>query len=488
MLHLDDFLTWPWAIVLWAVHLLLFILVMAHCLQRRRESTSALLWLFIAWSIPLFGAIIYLVFGVDRVIDKGFQKHRADQRLLTARKATLSRHSGVIELADPFSRDINRAMDSMFPEHPLMAGNDIVPLLDGDEAFPKMLEAISKAERNINLMTFIIDDDVVGRKFLDALAERARSGVTVRLIYDRFGSTFALWRGLFRRYKHTRNMHIVGWTQANPWKRQIQVNLRNHRKILVVDGRHAFIGGINLHVEHTTRDGRPPIRDYHFSVRGPIVHDLQYTFMRDWFFMTDENPSDLLNAENFPVLDSVGSHAVRVVNGGPASEMEAIADVIFMAIVAARRQVLAVTPYFVPHRDLVGAMRAAALRGVDIRLVVPKINNHLAAGFASKALYEDLLNAGVRIYERRPPFMHAKALVVDDAFAFIGTSNLDVRSFRLDYETNLAICDSGFAGRLKQLVLDDIAQSHEVKKAVWARRSQRERVLENLCSLLVPVL
>ena len=165
MLHLDDFLTWPWAIVVWAVHLLLFILVAAHCLQRRRESTSALLWLFIAWSIPLLGALIYLVFGIDRVVDKGFLKHRADQRLLSARRATISRHAGVIQLADPFSIDINRAMDSMFPDHPLMGGNHIVPLLDGDEAFPKMLEAISKAERNINLMTFIIDDDAVGRKF-----------------------------------------------------------------------------------------------------------------------------------------------------------------------------------------------------------------------------------------------------------------------------------------------------------------------------------
>lgn len=488
MVHLDDFLTWPWAVIAWSAHLVLVLLVSSHCLQRRRESTSALLWIVIAWSVPALGALAYLVFGIDRVQDKGFQKHMADRRLLAARKATVAFPRGSAELSDPFARDINRAMDSMFPDHPLMGGNQLEPLVDGDQAFPRMMDAIRGAKNNINLVTFIIADDQVGREILDLLAEKAKVGVTVRVLYDRFGSTFALWRGLFRRYRNIRNMRLIGWTQANPLKRQFQVNLRNHRKILVVDGKQAFIGGINLHDDHITRKGRPPIRDYHFAVRGPIVHDLQYTFMRDWFFMTDEDPAELLREENFPPLGPEGDQAVRVVNGGPASEMESIADVFFMAIVAARRQVLAVTPYFVPHRDIVGAMRAAALRGVDVKLVVPEQNNHLAAGFASKALYEDLLSAGVRIFERRPPFMHAKALVVDDVFAFIGTSNLDVRSFRLDYETNLAVCDTAFAERLKMLVLEDIGLSNEIELAAWSKRPVLERVLENLCSLLVPVL
>lgn len=489
MFHLDDFISsWPWTLIAWCIHLILLGLVSAHCLQRRREATSALLWIVIAWTVPVFGAAFYLIVGVDRIQDKGFQKHLADQRLLAARKATVTLQTGGIEPADSFSKDINRAMDSMFPDHLLLGGNEIVPLVDGDEAFPRMMEAISKAERSINLVTFIIDDDEVGRSILDLLAEKAKSGVTVRVLYDRFGSTYALWRGLFRRYRNIKNLSLIGWTQANPLKRQFQVNLRNHRKILVVDGRQAFIGGINLHNAHTTRGTRAAIRDYHFSVRGPIVHDLQYTFMRDWFFMTDEDPTVLLTEDNFPPLGLVGDQAIRVVNGGPASEMESLADVFFMAIVAARRQVLAVTPYFVPHRDIVGAMRAAALRGVDVKLVVPKHNNHVAAGFASRALYEDLLNAGVRIFERRPPFMHAKALLVDDVFAFIGTSNLDVRSFRLDYETNLAVCDSRFAEQLKELVLEDIDLSDEVELAVWLKRPARERVMENLCSLLVPVL
>ncbi|MEI6808875.1 MAG: phospholipase D-like domain-containing protein, partial [bacterium] len=253
MFHLDDFISsWPWTLIAWCIHLILLGLVSAHCLQRRRESTSALLWIVIAWSIPVFGAVVYLIFGVDRVHDKGFQKHLADQRLLAARKSTVSLQKRVIDPPDSFSKDINRAMDSMFPDHLLMGGNEIVPLVDGDEAFPQMMEAIRKAEHSINLVTFIIDDDEVGRSILDLLAAKARAGVTVRVLYDRFGSTYALWRGLFRRYRNIKNLSLIGWTQANPLKRQFQVNLRNHRKIMVVDGKHAFIGGINLHNAHIT--------------------------------------------------------------------------------------------------------------------------------------------------------------------------------------------------------------------------------------------
>jgi len=488
MFHVADWFLWPWPLGAWGFHILLFVLVASHCLQRRREATSALLWMVVVWSIPLIGPILYLMFGIDRVHVKGFQKHLADQRLLAARRAINQPVAHVAISGDAFSRELNRGMDSMMPDHPLMGGNEILPLVTGDEAFPAMIASIRKAERTINMATFIISDDAIGRQVLDLLAEKARSGVKVRFMYDRFGSTYALLGGMFRRYRSIKNLRIVGWTQANPLKHQFQVNLRNHRKILVVDGKQAFIGGINIHEEHASRGGKLAIRDYHFSVRGPIVQELQYTFMRDWFFMTDEAPSTLLGEDNFPALESVGSCAARVVNGGPADGIESIADVFFMAIVSAHRQVIAVTPYFVPNHDIIQAMRSAALRGVEVKLVVPLENNHISAGFASRALYEDLLNAGVRIFERQPPFMHAKALIVDDEFAYIGTSNLDIRSFRLDYETNLAVCNTMFAERLKRIVIDDIEQSTEVKWAAWVNRPLHQRVLENLFSLLVPVL
>jgi len=257
----------------------------------------------------------------------------------------------------------------------------------------------------------------------------------------------------------------------------------------VLDGQSAFFGGINLHVENITQSGQPPIRDYHFAVQGPIVQELQYSFLRDWYFMTDEDPESLLQQAYFPHVPAAGSALARVVNSGPTpDEMENIADVLFECLVSARRQLLVVTPYFVPPQDILHAFRAAASRGVDVRLVVPKYNNHFYAGLAGKALYEEMLVAGVRIFERQPPFMHAKALLLDDSLALIGSANLDVRSLRLNYETNLLVFDTDSVNALKRIVLDDIAQSDELSLRDWQTRPVAHRLLENFCHLLMPIL
>jgi cardiolipin synthase len=224
-------------------------------------------------------------------------------------------------------------------------------------------------------------------------------------------------------------------------------------------------------------------------LRGPVVQELQYTFMRDWYFMTDEDPAELLRESYFPHLAPAGPAMIRVVNSGPAgSEMEALSDVLFMAIVSARKQILAVTPYFVPPHEIVRGLRAAAQKGVDVRLIVPRKNNHVYAGMAGRARYEELLEAGVRVFERQEPFIHAKALIIDDTLAVVGSANMDMRSFRLNYETNLLVFDDRFLNELKRIVLDDLARSEELDLAEWRRRPVCRQMLENLCYLMMPVL
>jgi cardiolipin synthase len=484
----------------WAVHFLIFLLVCSHCLKTRREATSTLLWIFVTAVFPIIGPLAYISFGIDRVPNKGFRKQIKDQRLLAERKARedealpLAYWQSVHEdvAAEPpagIGKDIDRAMNSLLSEYPLLGGNEIRPLVNGDEAYPAMLDAIRHAQHHVHLQCFLIRNDSTGREFLDLLAEKARSGVQVRLLFDRFGSAYASIGGFFRKYRHIPNMQVIGWTQANPLKRQFQINLRNHRKVLVVDGKEAFFGGINLHDDHKTVKDRQPIRDYHFAVRGPIVQELQYSFMRDWYFMTDEDPEILLTEFHFPHLAPVGNAMIRLINSGPTfSEMEVISDIFFMALTAAHKQILAVTPYFVPSRDIVQAFRAAALRGVDVRLIVPAKNNHVYAGLAGCALYEDLLDAGVRIFERHPPFMHAKALIVDDGTALVGTANMDVRSLRLNYETNVAVYDDAFINRLKEIVLEEISLSDEINLGEWRLRPSRQRIMENLSYLMMPIL
>ena len=490
---------WEWWCFGTAMHGLAFLLVCLHCLKQRREATSSLLWMFVAWSFPVVGPILYLSFGVYRVPDKGWRKHQRNQEFLAHRR---SREQESLPLAywravhearaaepeDPFAHDLNHAMDAILDEYPLLGGNKVELLVNGTEAYPAMLEAIKGARHHIHFQTFMFWNDEVGRAFLDAMAEKARDGVRVRLLYDRFGSSQAVFSGLMRRYRTVPNLEMAGWTQANLIKRQFQINLRNHRKVLVTDGRIAFTGGVNVHRENLDTDTAPAIRDYHFSLRGPIVQELQYSFLRDWYFVTETDPDELLHADHFPEIPPAGSALVRLVNSGPASELEAIEDVFFTCLTSARRQVLAVTPYFVPPPDILRAFRSAALRGVDVRLVVPRINNHVYAGLAGRALFGDLLAAGVHVFERDPPFMHAKALVVDDILALVGSANIDVRSLRLNYETDLAVYDPTFVNELKAAMLEEIARSVELDFGSWITRPFHRRLIENFCALMTPIL
>lgn len=491
--------TWSWVWLGWTLHIVSFLLVCAHCLKHRREATSAILWIFVTWSFPVIGLLCYVAIGINRVEDKGLKKHAADQKLLAESRAiaedalplaywnTIHEARGVVP-PTPFGRYLNASMRSLLPDNPLLGGNDVKVLVDGDDAYPEMLTAIENARHHIHLQTFIIRNDAIGRQMLDRLAEKARSGVKVRFLYDKFGSTYATFSGLFLRYRRTDNFFMAGWTQANIFKRQFQINLRNHRKIMVVDGQVAFTGGMNIDADNMTRDGNPPIRDYHFMINGPMVQELQYSFVRDWCFTTDESPGELLQESYFPHLETAGPVMARLVNTGPTTEMQCITDVFFMAITAARKQILAVTPYFVPPRDILRALRTAALRGVDVRLTVPLRNNHVYAGLAGRALFDELLCAGVRVFQRTPPFAHAKALIVDDEFALVGTANLDARSLQLNYETNMAVYDDNFVNRLKGIVLSDLAQSREVKLDEWRQRPVRKQILENLAHLMMPVL
>jgi len=477
------------------LHLFAVLMVTAHALHRRRVPSATILWIMTAWSFPVFGALLYLAFGVDRVPDKGLLKHEVNQSLLHERAvsdrlaygATLEQMKAMLPEPGP-ARAFNRALDAVIPDHPLLGGNRVDLLVTGDEAYPALFEALERATHHIHLMSFIIHNDRIGRRLMKLLADKARAGVKVRLMYDRFGSTGGVLSGLFLRYRGIPGLEMTGWTQANPLKRQFQLNLRNHRKIIVVDGQVAFTGGLNITEGNITRKRHPAVRDFHFKVTGPAVHELQYAFMRDWYFMTRESPAELLSPEHFPPVTPAGTVRLRMLNSGPCSEMELIADAFFIAITAAVRQVLVVTPYFAPNMDLVRALRTAALRGVDVCLLVPRKNNHFYAGWAGRALYEELLEAGVRVFERQPPFMHAKTLLVDGALAVVGSANMDVRSLRLNYETNLAVCDEGFGDRMKATVLEEFNAADEVLLSEWQRRPWRNRLAENFCSLLTPVL
>lgn len=497
----------PWGPVGGVLHVVAFALVSLNCLQLRREPSSTVLWILTAWAFPVLGPLVYLFFGINRVDEKALVKSRHDRILSETRRrresddAPLARwydvRSKAVEGGRTFALPLDTALDKVLPDHPVLGGNRVEALVTGDEALPHMVRAIREARHHIHLQSFIIGNDGVGRELMALLQAKACEGVQVRVLPDRFGSTGAVVGGLFRStLRHTQaaankgapSFQIVGWTQANPLKRQFQVNLRNHRKLLIIDGRDAFCGGVNLSDSNRTTGGRNAIRDYHFRFRGPIVHELQYTFLRDWHFMTGDSPEGLLRSDYFPPEPSDGNALCRLVNSGPGDEYRVISEVVFQALALARQEVIAVTPYFVPTPEIQQAFRAASLRGVNVRLIVPERCNHWFAGQAARAYYEELLCAGVRIYQRGPPFMHSKLLVIDGEFTLLGTANLDVRSLCLNYETNITVSGEAFADRMKELALEELSHSRELLLAEWRRRPQVERLTQNTLALLSPIL
>lgn len=479
-----------------AAHFLLGGILTYHILLHKDRPVSAVLWLAAVWTIPFVGPLGYLSFGMDRV-QRGAAERRAAQVLVQRRARlhpTFDEHvmdRAHFDLSDPHQHPgghVFRGTDPAVARNHVLRGNHAELLVDGDEFYPALLEAVEDAEASIHVQTFIIGRDRVGRRIRDALAARARDGIKVRFLYDRFGSTRAHFLRFLDEARRA-GVEVRSISQANPLKGRFQVNLRNHRKIAVVDGRTAFVGGINFHDDHAseTSDGEP-IRDYHMRLRGPAVADLQFQFVQDWVFATGSQPDRLLDERYFPDLETVGDALVQVVPGGPEVEGQGLADAFFGAISAAERSLWVVTPYFIPDEPILQAVRYAALRGVDVRLVLPGRSNHRYAEYAARALYAPLLRSGVRIFERGPPFLHAKALVVDGVYAMLGSANLDYRSLHLNFETNVEVGDPGFAGAVREQVEEEIRASREVDLQRHLERSLPRQLVENFFLLFQPIL
>ena len=477
-------------------HVILASLLSIDILLHKHRPVSAVLWLAVVWAFPYLGALGYLGFGVDRV-RRGAAEREASRELVAQRAAL---HPTFDELAMSSSRwtrpgtesqparHILRATDPAVSRNNVIAGNRAQFLVNGDEFYPALLEAIEGAESSIHLQTFIFRRDRFGHELRDLLSERARSGVQVRLLYDRFGSTFTHFSSFFKPTREA-GVRVHSISQANPLKGRFQINLRNHRKIAVMDGRIAFVGGINFQDENLSiYTNGSPISDYHVRIEGPVVSDVQSLFIEDWHFASKEAPEKLMEPAYFPALEPAGDALVQIVPGGPEHLGHGLADAFFAAIVSAEHSITIVTPYFVPDEPIVHAIRYAALRGVDVKLVVPKRSNHWYTDFAARSMFTPLLNSGVRIFERPLPFIHAKAMVVDGVYAMLGSANLDFRSLHLNFETNLEVVDEGFVNRVADQLSNEIDRSTELSREKHLARPLARRLAENFSRLFQPML
>jgi len=360
----------------------------------------------------------------------------------------------------------------------LLRGNKLHLLEDGREAYPAMLEAISKARHSVLLETYILRDDRTGRKFQEALIERARAGVPVRLIFDAIGSLYL--PNSFIQHLRNAGVQILEYHPVAPWRPRWAWGRRNHRKILVVDGKTAFTGGLNIADEYSPReDGGAGWRDFHVRVEGPAAYELERLFRAVWFkhtrrwFTTSGDPRS-----------RVGHSLVNVAANQDLIHRHRIRKDLIRAIEQARRSIRIAIAYFIPDRGIRRALYQAAERDVKVDILVPEVSDVPAVRHASRYLYEKHLRKGLRLYAWPEGVLHAKAVVVDRIWSSVGSYNITHRSLMHNLEVNVHVLGRDFAVELDDAIAKDIAQSREICLDPWLDRPYRERVLERLFWLL----
>ncbi len=493
--YLDFFHITYFSITIFLIELVTVIHVL---MNRHNEPQSAILWMLLVFYLPVLGIALYIVFGINRVNTRGMQIKLANELIHTQAKKSLhkafARHykeqkKNLFNGEDGKYPDFLSALDRLLPDTLPLKGNSLELLRDGTTAYPRMLDEISKAVSSIHLQSFIIMNDHVGREILEALEAKAKEGVEVKVLYDRFGSMKAglLFKSYGRKYE---NFQIHPFAPLFSFRMPWTVQLRNHRKVLVIDGKTAFIGGINISSDNDSRWSRKDkyIHDLHSIVRGPAVGELQYSFIRDWFCATSAHLDEILKEKYFPILSPRGNSVVRVVGSGPGQAFEATEKAFMAAVATAKRHIWIITPYFVPEKSFWKALCTTVSKGVEIKIIVPKKNNHWYVQYASQSLYPALLESGIRIFEKEGSFSHAKAMLVDGEWAYMGSSNCDVRSFKLNFELDFAVFNGSFINDLHSQFLDEISKSEEVRLEDLMDKKFFRILLENFCSLLTPVL
>ncbi len=457
------------------------LLASIHTLLHKRDSRAATLWLVGIWMLPVLGPVLYLAFGVNRI------RRRA---VALGVHGTFTRPVPE-DLGEPepagaaHLKMLARVVNSV-ATRPLTAGNKIEPLVNGDAAFPTMLAAIAAAEKSVSLCTYIFDNDATGAQFITALAQAVQRGVAVRVLVDAAGTRYS-WPPITRKLRSARIpfAKFLPTSIITPW-RVATINLRNHRKSLIMDGQLAFTGGMNIrHGNVLGAQPRRPVQDLQFRLTGPLVAQLQEAFVNDWAFTTHE----VLDGEVwFPELPEAGNIIARAITDGPDGDFEKARLTLLAALAEAQSSVKILTPYFLPDNALIMALNLAALRGVRVDIILPAKNNLPFVHWASRAMWWQILERGCRVWLTPPPFDHSKLMIVDGHWVLLGSANWDARSLRLNFELNVECYGREFAQTMEQVITQKLAKAREATLAEADGRSLLEKLRDAGARLFSPFL
>jgi cardiolipin synthase len=446
-----------------------------------RPPLATLVWILVVAALPIGGAGIFFLLGPRRVRRSRSLRQVEQIRLRALAPSTKDEDSA----ASPLPQRLEQLalLGTRAGGAAPTTGNRVRVLRDGTQCFPALESAIASARHHVHLEYYIFRTDQTGTRLRDLLVERARAGVQVRLLVDAFGS------GLSRQF--VRPLREAG-AEVEPFNRMRLgklaapgANFRSHRKIVIVDGDTALTGGLNVGDAYAGRDPKKPVRDTHVLIEGPAARSLQLIFLEDWYIATNRALDDvgLMGSGSRP-----GDERVQIVASGADHRWHAIEQMFFAAINSAEERVRISTPYFVPDQALRMALVAAALRGVSVEVLVPRRSDSRVVSAAGRSFYDELLSAGVRIFEYLPGFLHAKTMVVDGCLATVGSANVNRRSFNTDFEVNAIFYGSALAAELDAMFVADRARARECTLADRSAISFGERLAEAGAHLLAPIL
>jgi cardiolipin synthase A/B len=454
---------------------ILGIMLAIHAVMQPRSSQGAIAWFIALIALPVVTIPLYTFFGRTRFLGYTEAMREAAEcvgdrlhQWLEKMNAMVAKPRPGLEVIETLARNLTQA--------PFLGDNHAELLVDGAETYDSMISAIKSARSYVLVQFYIVRDDTIGRRLRDALVAKARNGIQTFFLYDEIGCIKLpeAYLDVMRR----EGVEVTGFKTTKGRSNRFQINFRNHRKLLIVDGATGYIGGNNLGEEYLV------YRDTHLKIDGPAAQHIQLSFLKDWYWATGR----IIPVSSQILPSGTSDQAVAIINTGPA-DIASNCSILFSSLISQARSRLWITsPYFVPNNAIVVALQAAAFRGVDVRIILPDRADQVFVELASYTYYDDMLNNGVRLYRYRDHFMHQKVILVDDSVAGIGTVNLDNRSFNLNFEATALIADQDFIKQVEAMLKTDLENSSPVDNKHFDNRPLPFRVASQIARLASPLL
>lgn len=465
--------------ILEALVILIWVGTIFVVITENRNPVKTLAWVMALVFLPIVGFVLYLLFGMDmrkvKIIGRRSLSRLMKEPLLNYRDYSSTESPAPYEKLIRMMRQAGQSY--------LLDGNNITPFTDFASFLQDVLCAIASAKHHVHVQFYIFMDDATGRLLRDALIDKARQGVKVRLLYDDVGSWKA--KNSFFSCMQQEGIEVYPFGEVKFAALTKRVNYRNHRKVVIVDGKVGYIGGMNIADRYYKGLTWGCWRDTHIRINGMAVNALQTSFFVDWYYAS----RILVNEPSyFPKVERGGNTAMQIVTSYPMSEWKSIMQGLLQVISQSRNYLFIQTPYFLPTEPILMALRNAALAGVDVRLMVPRRSDSPVTALASHSYYKEVMKAGVKIYLYEPGYLHAKMLLTDDNFVTVGSTNMDFRSFEQNFEINAFIYDPKVVKTMKNIFMNDLQQSTRIILSEWNRRPLWKRLCESLMRLLSPML